>query len=70
MPGLERRELHLLDADGKRSGERIAVRHVMLHRALDTERGRAELIAELEAIVREGLEIEPAGSTGSAGEAA
>ena len=52
--GLEPRDFDVLDAAGDR-GERVAVRHVRLHRNLQQESARAELADELEDVLREGL---------------
>ncbi|MBK7779594.1 MAG: hypothetical protein IPJ58_02165 [Ardenticatenia bacterium] len=54
-PGLERRDFDVLDAEGKRR-ERVAVRHVRLHRNLHQEAERTALADELEGILREGLD--------------
>lgn len=53
-PGLESRNFDVLNADGLR-GERVAVRHIRLHRDLQHECEREALAEELEAVVREGL---------------
>ena len=55
VPGLDARDFDVLDATNAQSGERIAIRHVHLHRNLYAEGEREKLIDELEAIVREGL---------------
>ena len=70
MPSLQARDFHLLDGAGDRSGDRIAIRHVRLHRNLYLQAERAALVAELEAIVREGLGLPPASPTPEDGAAA
>ncbi len=55
-PGLEPRDFDVLDADGERR-ERVAVRQVCLHRNLHHESERTVLVGELEAFVREGLNL-------------
>lgn len=52
--GLEPRDFDVLDAEG-RPRERVAVRHVRLHRNLHQDAERVALADELEEIVREGL---------------
>lgn len=59
--GLKPRDFDIVDATGAHSGERVAVRHVRLHRNLHEESERRALAAELEAVVREGLLLAPAG---------
>jgi len=56
MVGLEARDFEVLDKTDGKSGERISIRHVGLHRNLYEEGEREKLIGELEGIVREGLE--------------
>lgn len=63
IPGLEERTFEVLDHDGT-PRERIAIRHVRLHRDLHKEGERAALADELERIVREGLAGD--GAAGSA----
>lgn len=55
-PGLEPRDFDVLDAQGL-SQERVAIRHVRLHRNLHQEAERASLARELAAILREGLNL-------------
>jgi 5-methylcytosine-specific restriction enzyme subunit McrC len=57
VPGLEARNFDVLDATNARSGDRITIRHVHLHRNLYVEDERGKLVAELEEIVREGLDL-------------
>lgn len=52
--GLNCRDFDVLDAEDRRQ-ERIAVRHVLLHRNLQLEAERKALADELEELVREGL---------------
>jgi 5-methylcytosine-specific restriction enzyme subunit McrC len=57
VPGLESRDFRLLDADGARSGEEIAIRMIDLHRDLHLESERLALAKELEKVVCEGLQL-------------
>jgi 5-methylcytosine-specific restriction enzyme subunit McrC len=57
ITGLVPREFGVLDENGLLSGERVSVRHVHLHRNLQNEAQRQALTQELEAILREGLEM-------------
>jgi 5-methylcytosine-specific restriction enzyme subunit McrC len=61
--GLEPRDFDVLNSSGEVSGERVAVRMVHLHRDLHEERERRALVEELEAIVREGLQLPAASAT-------
>lgn len=70
VPGLEPREFGVLDANGSFSGERVSVRHVHLDRNLQQEDQRHALTEELEAILREGLELPVAVDTAAVGGAA
>ncbi len=70
MPGVEARDFHVLDAESERSGERVAIRQLRLHRNLESEGEREKLIAELEAIVREGLGLKMPVSASAPGGAA
>jgi 5-methylcytosine-specific restriction endonuclease McrBC regulatory subunit McrC len=58
IAGLEPRDFDVLD-EHERTGPRVLIRHVRLHRNLSEERERLALIEELEAIVREGFELSP-----------
>lgn len=58
-PGIEPRDFDVLDDREASSGERVLVRQVRLHRDLQQEPERQALADELEAIVREGLQLEP-----------
>jgi 5-methylcytosine-specific restriction enzyme subunit McrC len=66
VPGLEPRDFGVLDAIGAPSGERVSVRYVRLHRNLQQETERQALVQELEAVLREGLEL-PAAALASTG---
>ena len=56
VTGLEQKEFSVLDANGTRSGERVSVRHVRLHRDLQKRSEREALASELADILREGLD--------------
>jgi 5-methylcytosine-specific restriction enzyme subunit McrC len=58
-PGLEPRDFDVIDATGERSGERVLVRQVRLHRDLHQDSERQALAVELEDVVREGLQLLP-----------
>lgn len=68
-PGIEPRDFHVLDGTHRHSGERVAIRQVSLHRNLSAESERAQLIGELEAIVREGLGMPQAAAVDYPGDA-
>jgi 5-methylcytosine-specific restriction enzyme subunit McrC len=57
ISGLQSRDFKILGAGDAFSGERVAIRQVHLHQNLHQESGRQALIEELEAIVREGLQV-------------
>jgi 5-methylcytosine-specific restriction enzyme subunit McrC len=61
VSGLEPRDFDVLD-EHERTGPRVLIRHVRLHRNLAEERERLELVSELEAIVREGFQLPTAAS--------
>ena len=64
VSGLEPRDFDVLDEHG-RTGPRVLVRHVRLHRNLADEKERLALVSELEAIVREGFQLQaPTSSAG------
>jgi 5-methylcytosine-specific restriction enzyme subunit McrC len=67
VSGLEPREFGVLDANGWLSGERVSVRHVQLHRDLQQAAERQALTDELEAILREGLELPEAEDAAAVG---
>jgi 5-methylcytosine-specific restriction enzyme subunit McrC len=56
-PGLKPRDFDVLDAEGI-SQERVAIRHVHLHRNLHLEAERIALAGELAAILRAGLDLD------------
>ena len=61
VDGLEPREFTVLDSNGAASGERVSVRYLRLHRNLQLAVQREALAQELEAVLREGLELPGAG---------
>lgn len=67
--GLETRDFDVLDAQGEHL-ERVAVRHVRLHRNLHHEAERTALGDELTAIVVEGLGLDPSSGVFGPGSAA
>jgi 5-methylcytosine-specific restriction enzyme subunit McrC len=56
-PGVESRNFDVLDDKGASSGERVLIRQVRLHRDLQQKPEREALASELEAIIREGLQL-------------
>lgn len=63
IPGLQSRDFKVLGDGDTFSGEQVAIRQVSLHRNLYQESQRQDLTDELEAILREGLQLPPQQTT-------
>lgn len=55
LPFMRSRDFHVVDGSDSLSGKKVLVRHIRLHRDLQSEKERKGLVEELANIVREGL---------------